>query len=399
VVKLAFPGRLPAPILAIPGTNYTCGYWNIMMSLGIFHVSFMHLVKAMLCFAMVSWETSALENHVPEVVHSQSFGPNECVSLSLSDKGTCVMTTGCGDLRSIADTTFAFVCFNPGTSVPHALHSYGKGGFSANESYDTGVRCQQCTSVAWALAQGGLMSGSLQKHLESGNGTQGSQVMTQAEFYGPQSCISTYLSAEQTCLVKTNCSHDDIQGFSVGITCLDEMGGYTRYRFGGLSFKAVDVFDTRVRCRTCLGVGSKPPQQLRGVVPKMLVDDVNTLRAEVKELQENVTSLQQQITGNASSQAGTENSSSSPASVTNSTHSPSSSPASATNSTQSANSTPPAPSPSPPSAHTSLATGNVVVANVGSPAASTLVTLMRRAAQGFLKQGQTRLAPINSNPQ
>lgn len=88
----------------------------------------------------------------PEVF--DRFGPQSCVMLSRTEHRTCMIATRCADL-DLDDVDFKFVCFNPGTTVPHALHSFGRGGFDGEEDFDSGVVCDKCTSVGFAMQQGG----------------------------------------------------------------------------------------------------------------------------------------------------------------------------------------------------------------------------------------------------
>eukprot|EP00927_Polykrikos_kofoidii_P077617 TRINITY_DN74549_c0_g1_i1.p1 TRINITY_DN74549_c0_g1~~TRINITY_DN74549_c0_g1_i1.p1 ORF type:complete len:794 (-),score=126.58 TRINITY_DN74549_c0_g1_i1:128-2509(-) len=85
-----------------------------------------------------------------------TFGPEDCVTVSRSAKGTCILTTKCS-LVNTSNTEFAFVCFNPGSSLPHALHSYGRGGFDSEETFDTGVKCRSCSTIAVAFRTGGVL--------------------------------------------------------------------------------------------------------------------------------------------------------------------------------------------------------------------------------------------------
>eukprot|EP00927_Polykrikos_kofoidii_P056637 TRINITY_DN5072_c0_g2_i2.p1 TRINITY_DN5072_c0_g2~~TRINITY_DN5072_c0_g2_i2.p1 ORF type:complete len:573 (+),score=110.97 TRINITY_DN5072_c0_g2_i2:74-1792(+) len=87
-----------------------------------------------------------------EVVLS-TFGPENCIDISRSVKGTCIFTTTCSQVN-ITDTNFAFVCFNPGTTMPHAMHSFGRGALESEETFDTGVRCKTCSTTEAAFASG-----------------------------------------------------------------------------------------------------------------------------------------------------------------------------------------------------------------------------------------------------
>jgi len=229
----------------------------------------------------------------------ETFGPNSCASVARSAKGSCVITTQCGS-ANISSLEFAFVCYNPGTSVPHALHSFGIGGFEANEVFDSGVRCQRCSTVQNAFAGFDQTSMNLARSLPLGHtapsgdlGTLREMTPQEAAFYGPKACISTFRSPAGTCIVQTRCGTTDISIYDVGITCLDKSGDYTRYLFGKGNFEKEETFDTRIECEVCLGVGAESgDQQIHGVLPKQLVEDVNTLKDEVLALKLEVRALQ-----------------------------------------------------------------------------------------------------------
>lgn len=230
---------------------------------------------------------------------AETFGPNSCVSVSRSNKGSCVISTNCGD-NNISALEFAFVCYNPGTSVPHALHSFGIGGFEGSEVFDSGVRCQRCSTVQNAFAGFDQTSMNLARTLPLGHtapsgdlGTLKEMKPMEAAFYGPKACISTFRSPAGTCIVQTRCQNADLSIYDVGITCLDKSGDYTRYLFGKGNFEKEETFDTRIECEVCLGVGAESgEQQIHGVLPKQLVEDVNTLKDEVLALKLEVRALQ-----------------------------------------------------------------------------------------------------------
>merc|ERR1719379_3155721 len=115
----------------------------------------------------------------------------------------------------------------------------------------------------------------------------------EAAFYGPQACVAAFRSPAGTCVVQTRCGKADLSTFDIGITCLDKSGDYTRYLFGKGNFEKEETFDTRIECEVCLGVGAESgEQQIHGVLPKQLVEDVNTLKDEVLALKLEVRALQ-----------------------------------------------------------------------------------------------------------
>lgn len=74
-------------------------------------------------------------------IKAKTWGPKHCVSVSRkSDTGTCVLQTDCGNMN-LDDVEFAFTCQRPGILQKH---SFGKGGFDSQETFDTSVECDVC---------------------------------------------------------------------------------------------------------------------------------------------------------------------------------------------------------------------------------------------------------------
>jgi hypothetical protein len=67
------------------------------------------------------------------------FGPSNCVSVTRSSEGTCVITTDCENLDT-SNTDFAFDCVGKNT----VRHSFGFGGFDTQEEFDTDLKCDEC---------------------------------------------------------------------------------------------------------------------------------------------------------------------------------------------------------------------------------------------------------------
>jgi hypothetical protein len=69
------------------------------------------------------------------------YGPSNCIEISQSSTGSCMISTGCeGVDTSMAE--FGFTCVRAGKDTE--WHSYGKGGFEANEEFDSGMQCDEC---------------------------------------------------------------------------------------------------------------------------------------------------------------------------------------------------------------------------------------------------------------
>eukprot|EP00927_Polykrikos_kofoidii_P065262 TRINITY_DN61041_c0_g1_i1.p1 TRINITY_DN61041_c0_g1~~TRINITY_DN61041_c0_g1_i1.p1 ORF type:complete len:544 (-),score=92.90 TRINITY_DN61041_c0_g1_i1:69-1700(-) len=248
---------------------------------------------------------------------STVFGPNNCVSLTKSQTQTCVISTDCS-AESIPQVSFAFVCINgTGETLRRNLHSYGMGGFEPQEKFDSGVTCDSCMTVDSAFAavkqsrsdadasvavleQAAAIPKKAAPSPKGSPSTPKSAPRSLASspalstgamaMYGPSACISTYLSTGGTCLIQTRCQQQEISDFNVGVTCVDSTGDFTRYLFGKSAFIAEEIFDTRLRCAECLGIGSKPRFQRSAVLPKALVQEVSALHIEVKNLRDRVQS-------------------------------------------------------------------------------------------------------------
>ncbi|CAD7934971.1 unnamed protein product [Amoebophrya sp. A25] len=94
-----------------------------------------------LAWAAVSSTASALKLGQKATAAVRSYGPQHCVSVSRNAKsGTCVLSTRCDGVNLDA-VEFAFTCRKPGVLQKH---SFGKGGFAAEEEFDTAVQCDVC---------------------------------------------------------------------------------------------------------------------------------------------------------------------------------------------------------------------------------------------------------------
>mmetsp|Transcript_16787 Transcript_16787/g.46206 ORF Transcript_16787/g.46206 Transcript_16787/m.46206 type:complete len:364 (-) Transcript_16787:194-1285(-) len=250
--------------------------------------------------AMSSGSTTAAKD-------GTAFGPKDCISLGKSNLGTCVITTHCGK-EDLSKVEFSFACLNKGGPMPKAVHTYGIGGFNTEEVFDSGVPCDNCTTVNFARRSGGPLAhdeianvsqrlkGSMDvrhgpHHHDRSAAPKAPAASTPVAFFGPSACVSTYLSPLNTCIIKTRCRGVDLSNFAVGVTCLDQTGDYTRYLFGKNGFDAEEVFDTTLKCKACIGVGDQPSYQLNGLIPKTIVEDLSSLKSELKSLRDEVTIL------------------------------------------------------------------------------------------------------------
>lgn len=93
-------------------------------------------VGVVLCL-LVNASAAALKGVIHRV--GARFGPSNCVSVTRSSEGTCVITTDCEHLDT-SKTEFAFDCV--GTNI--VRHSFGFGGFDSQEEFDTELKCDEC---------------------------------------------------------------------------------------------------------------------------------------------------------------------------------------------------------------------------------------------------------------
>jgi len=85
------------------------------------------------------------------------FGPHQCISLYRSEEGTCMLSLDCDGIDN-SKTEFAFNCVGKENIE---RHSFGFGGFDANEEFDTGIVCDRCEKATpvEALSQPEVQAG------------------------------------------------------------------------------------------------------------------------------------------------------------------------------------------------------------------------------------------------
>lgn len=122
------------------------------------------------------------------------FGPKHCISVyKKQETGTCVIETNCKGIN-LDNVEFAFTC-----QLPNMLqkHSFGKGGFDANESFDTSVKCDECgipqevtSSLEKSKKEVGIKKTELVVEKEK-------DVVVEKVTFGPNGCVSTWLKADK----------------------------------------------------------------------------------------------------------------------------------------------------------------------------------------------------------
>lgn len=272
----------------------------------------------------------------------KGYGPSNCVNVDRSKTGTCVLRTACEPNVDLEKTEFAFLCVLKDGEVQK--HSYGEGGFGAEETFDTSVSCEQCLLPTMALSlekatamtaeeasakdedkedaedakedeeAGGAPAAApaaaapaapgapaakkelpvdlKHEHLTGKNESK-REVYLKSVFekhpnstgktstYGPDGCISTYVSPKNTCMMKTECKKqaDALKNYDFGLTCVDEDGKSVRHLFGTNSFDPEETFDTLIDCKLCIGLDVSKMEK-----KESLAVAVGKLKEEVKEL-------------------------------------------------------------------------------------------------------------------
>jgi hypothetical protein len=260
-----------------------------------------------------------------------SFGPGNCVQISRSSANSCVISTDC-EGADLSKTEFAFNCVDQRGGV--VRHSFGVGGFEANEEFDTEISCKHCfppsavrqqhqqkrkqapiaqpkvevapnnlpraaifrskrrasqqqevTAVADSSAQARYWPGSETPQLP----------LNDVVRYGPNDCVSTYKSSEGHCIMKTDCKARAIKNYEFGLVCVDKTGSPVRHLFGKDSFDPQETFDTLLKCDQCLGLEDIPDAiALNGEVDGM-AQDISKLKKMMTTMTKDVANLNQKV--------------------------------------------------------------------------------------------------------
>lgn len=265
------------------------------------------------------------------------FGPSQCVSLSRSPTGSCVLSTDC-DRVDISKTEFAFDCVGKDDSVM-VRHSFGKGGFDAREEFDTEVKCDRCEPVSMLaaapakkarpakkkarkiakvkqvhapkptrakieLAPENIPASVLVAAKSRARTKAASKAKTKSRIwpftswtkkqpdvvkYGPDGCVSTYKSEKSGhCIMRTNCAKTDISNYEFGLVCVDKTGSPVRHLFGKGSFDQEETFDTLIKCDQCLGLEDVPDEVAINGELTTMARDISELKDSVKTISGNV---------------------------------------------------------------------------------------------------------------
>merc|ERR1719478_736848 len=73
------------------------------------------------------------------------FGPGDCVSTYLSEKGTCILKTDCPEKALPNDFVFGLVCADAQGEM--VRHVFGQNSYEDKETFDTLIPCTQCLGL------------------------------------------------------------------------------------------------------------------------------------------------------------------------------------------------------------------------------------------------------------
>lgn len=268
-----------------------------------------------------------------------SFGPENCVALTRSAAGSCVISTDC-EGADLSQTEFAFDCVGKPSDAGIVRHSFGTGGFETTEEFDTEVKCARCESPSAAdvvvgthakkaaapkpvpkatakvveapkkVPQAAVVFKAKRRH--SAKVASKAKAKAKAQIwpfdgmfkqpkqpetvkYGPNGCVSTWKSAEGHCMMKTSCAKVNISKYEFGLVCVDKVGSPVRHLFGKDSFDNEETFDTLIKCDQCLGLEDIPDEvALNGEVMTMTKDIAN-LKDVMKNISINVQMLNEEV--------------------------------------------------------------------------------------------------------
>jgi len=285
---------------------------------------------------VAGWVASVAVTLGPSAASGVLYGPGQCVSLSQSSMGSCVIATDC-EGQDISKFEFSFDCA-VGKDGGIVRHSFGRGGFDPNEEFDTEVVCESCappTATTLPLppshppaarkaphaAPAAVQRRAAQKvlpahhhgvrtpaaaaaavsvavHEPSRAKEEQEQQPKQPQGivrYGPKGCVSTYKSPDGHCMMKTKCIEQDLQGYNFGLVCVDRVGTPVRHLFGQDSFDPEETFNTLIACDQCLGLEDLPDNVAINGQVLALSQELKGLEEMMKDVTSNVAKLSQKV--------------------------------------------------------------------------------------------------------
>lgn len=290
------------------------------------------------CLSPLLGSAASVKRSVTSV--DASFGPQNCVTLTRSSAGSCVISTDC-EGADLSQTEFSFDCIRKGGEI--VRHSFGTGGFDPSEEFDTEVKCDRCETTSPAdvvmkpaapapkkevvapapkivvsekpktevphTVPAPVVFKAKQRQQLATNATAESTAkatfwpFTSAEKkeepevvkYGPNGCVSTWRSSEGHCIMRTNCKKEDITKYEFGLVCVDKVGSPVRHLFGQDSFDPEETFDTLIKCDKCLGLEDIPDAVALNGEVMTLSKDIGNLKAVMKNISINVQMLNAEV--------------------------------------------------------------------------------------------------------
>lgn len=244
------------------------------------------------------------------VASAQGFGPANCVSLSRSSAGSCVLHTNCAG-QDLAKFDFSFDCV---AKSGRQTHSLGVGSFDLQEEYDTDLKCDQCMAppskpaaskplakragasagVSLAAVSVSRATAKLFDDPDEEETEKKDEPAPKAEWYGPEECVGVWRDEKSgSCVMQTDCDADvQLAVYEFGLVCVDKDDEMARHIFGMGSFGHKETFSTLIKCEQCLALdeymdGNKAVGQLTKLVKSIksglqdVTGAVGRLNAEV----------------------------------------------------------------------------------------------------------------------
>jgi hypothetical protein len=292
-------------------------------------------------FAVVFFSACTCNCQAAAVARRESvhFGPEDCVGLSRSSAGSCVITTDC-QAKDVSNTEFAFNCIGEGGEGGIVRHSFGMGGFDAQEEFDTEVKCDRCdkpsilnleskaqdSDPSEETSQPTVPPTPPKKHVplagnerktnalkfvaqhredSSSDAQHRMDAASDAVSYGPSSCVSTYKNMEGHCMIKTACQSIDTSAYTFGLVCVDKAGAPVRHLFGRDSFDPEETFDTQIPCDQCLGLEDVADSVTVSAEITNMTTELSKLRHMMQDLSMQVQRLNGKVFGSPESFAQT----------------------------------------------------------------------------------------------
>merc|ERR1719217_1792253 len=251
-----------------------------------------------------------------------TFGPDDCVSLSRSAGGTCVLATNC-EGKDTSAVEFSFLCAD--ATGMEVKHTFGTGGFLDKETYDTEVECERCLkdgskaeskaeaseepeAPAKAAAPAEAKSETdakvddsehvvstaesralLTKFAKSKPEEPAGVPPATASFYGPGGCVAVYKDGKAgSCWMQTRCQGQNISDYDFGMNCADADGQITKHMFGKNSFDPEETFNTLVSCEQCLALDQEPAKGVSdlAITVLSLEKELDAIKTDVKGIRD-----------------------------------------------------------------------------------------------------------------